>query len=245
MQGCAVHFGEPPQDWRQRPPDFLPRPNGRACPNSLPLRRLPQPEQRRQAGYARAEGATACSRPADDVRRLEHQGWRPHPTAIEEWLEHSAVRLFCMSTQAFGSDCSLLERHTAVFPDPLNRDRLFLTLPLNDAEIKPKLRSNAYIDWRPEADRQAHLGRLLEACGARQRKKGEEAAGNPAASAAGVSTPKGPQAAPPAISHRAKATSTASASISRPARPATAPRSTPPQHPRSVQLMDPGPAPLR
>ena len=55
------------------------------------------------------------------------------PTAIEEGLEHSAVLLFCMSAQAFGSDWALLESHTAVFRDPLNRDRRFLTLLLDNS----------------------------------------------------------------------------------------------------------------
>jgi hypothetical protein len=88
------------------------------------------------------------------------------PTEIDEGLEHSSVLLFCMSAQAFGSDWALLESHTAVFRDPLNRDRRFLTLRLDDAPIKPMLRSIAYLDWRPEADRQVQWGRLLEACGA-------------------------------------------------------------------------------
>ena len=48
-------------------PDSLPCPHGRARPNSLPLRRLPQPQQRRQAGGARAGGAIACGRPAGVV----------------------------------------------------------------------------------------------------------------------------------------------------------------------------------
>jgi hypothetical protein len=46
----------------QQAPDCLPCPHGRAHP--LPLRRLPQPQQRRQAGGARAGGATLPGRPA-------------------------------------------------------------------------------------------------------------------------------------------------------------------------------------
>ena len=66
------------------------------------------------------------------------------PTAIEEGLEHSAVLLFCMSAQAFGSDWALLESHTAVFRDPLNRDRRFPTLRLDNVKIKPMHRSVAF-----------------------------------------------------------------------------------------------------
>ena len=118
------------------------------------------------------------------------------PTAIEEGLEHSAVLLFCMSAQAFGSDWALLESHTAVFRDPLNRDRRFLTLLLDNVKIKPMLRSIAYIDWRPEADRRAEWGRLLEACGAEEGERlgepGPATAGAPAAGAAWEPPPRGP-----------------------------------------------------
>ena len=138
------------------------------------------------------------------------------PTAIEEGLEHSAVLLFCMSAQAFGSDWALLESHTAVFRDPLNRDRRFLTLRLDDAPIKPMLRSIAYLDWRPEADRQAQWGRLLEACGAAPGQQGEAASG--------------PEPEPPASPAPANPA---------PAEHPTAASSTPPQHPRSLQLLHP------
>lgn len=60
-------------------------------------------------------------------------------TAIEEGLEYSTVLLLCMSVQAFGSDWALLQSHTAVFRDPLNRARRLLTLLLDNAKIKPML----------------------------------------------------------------------------------------------------------
>jgi hypothetical protein len=63
---------------------------------------------------------------------------------LEEGLEHSAVLRFCMSAQAFGSDWALLESHTAVFRDPLNRGRRFLTLLLDNVKIKPMHRSVAF-----------------------------------------------------------------------------------------------------
>jgi hypothetical protein len=94
-------------------------------------------------------------------------------STIEDGLEHSAVLLFCMSAQAFGSDWALLESHTAVFRDPLNRDRRFVPLRLDDAPIKGMLRGYAYLDWRPEADQEGEWGRLLEACG------GNKSAGKP------------------------------------------------------------------
>ncbi len=86
-------------------------------------------------------------------------------TKIEEGLEHSAVLLFCMSANAFGSDWVQLESHTALFRDPFNRDRRFVPLRLDNATVKAMLRGYAYLDWRPEADREREWGRLLEACG--------------------------------------------------------------------------------
>ncbi|MFM7753617.1 MAG: toll/interleukin-1 receptor domain-containing protein [Cyanobium sp.] len=73
----------------------------------------------------------------------------PISVKIEEGLEHSEVLLFCMSANAFGSEWAGLERHTALFRDPLNRDRRFVPLRLDDAPIKAMLRGYAYLDWRP------------------------------------------------------------------------------------------------
>src|SRR5687767_5491149 len=55
---------------------------------------------------------------------------------VEEGLEHSRVLVLCMSANAFGSDWSLLEYQTFRFRDPLNKDRRFLPLRLDDATIK-------------------------------------------------------------------------------------------------------------
>ena len=43
-------------------------------------------------------------------------------TKTVDGLEHSAVLLLSMSTNAFGSDWVSLQGHTALFRDPLNRD---------------------------------------------------------------------------------------------------------------------------
>jgi GTPase SAR1 family protein len=150
-----------------------------------------------------------------------------------------------MSANAFGSDWVSLEGHTAIFRDPQNLERRFLPLRLDDAPIKAMLRGYAYINWQSEADRQAQLARLLEACGARQRQTGAKAAGVPSSSAGEETTPRGPvqprqplglapeppaPLAPPAPANPA------------PAQPATAAASATPQHPRSLQLLQPGPA---
>ena len=98
--------------------------------------------------------------------RVWFDAWQIKPgdlisAKIEEGLEQAAVLLFCMSANAFGSDWAQLEGHTAIFRDPLNRDRRFVPLRLDDAPIKAMLRGYAYLDWRPESDRQAEWGRLL------------------------------------------------------------------------------------
>jgi len=92
----------------------------------------------------------------------------PISVKIEEGLEHSAVLLFCMSANTFGSDWVSLEGHTAIFRDPQNLERRFLPLRLDDAPIKAMLRGYAYIDWQSKADRRVEWGRLLEACGAKE-----------------------------------------------------------------------------
>ena len=63
------------------------------------------------------------------------------PAKIEEGLEHSRVLVLCMSANAFGSDWAQLEsgtrgRGNLPFRDPLNKERRFIPLRLDDASIK-------------------------------------------------------------------------------------------------------------
>ena len=58
---------------------------------------------------------------------------------IEAGLEHSRVLVLCMSAHAFGSDWAQLEAGTIRFRDPLNQDRRFIPLRLDDAPIKGSL----------------------------------------------------------------------------------------------------------
>ncbi len=51
-------------------------------------------------------------------------------------LRRSRVLVLCMSANAFGSDWAQLESGTFRFRDPLNRERCFLPLRLDDAFIK-------------------------------------------------------------------------------------------------------------
>ena len=66
------------------------------------------------------------------------------PAKIEEGLERSRVLVLCMSAQAFGSDWAQLEAGTCgrgnlPFRDPLNQERRFIPLRLDDAPIKGSL----------------------------------------------------------------------------------------------------------
>ncbi len=54
------------------------------------------------------------------------------PSKIEEGLERSRVLVLCMSANAFGSDWAQLESGTFRFRDPLNKERRFLPLRLDD-----------------------------------------------------------------------------------------------------------------
>ena len=58
------------------------------------------------------------------------------PSKIEEGLERSRVLVLCMSANAFGSDWAQLESGTFRFRDPLNKERRFLLLRLDDATLK-------------------------------------------------------------------------------------------------------------
>jgi hypothetical protein len=85
------------------------------------------------------------------------------PAKIEEGLERSRVLLLCMSANAFGSDWAQLEAGTFRFRDPLNKERRFIPLRLDDAPIKGSLAQFLYINWLP-TDREQEYKKLLEAC---------------------------------------------------------------------------------
>jgi len=85
------------------------------------------------------------------------------PSKIEEGLERSRVLVLCMSANAFGSDWAQLESGTFRFRDPLNKERRFLPLRLDDAPIKGSLAQFLYINWLP-TDRKEEYAKLLEAC---------------------------------------------------------------------------------
>lgn len=85
------------------------------------------------------------------------------PAKIEEGLERSRVLVLCMSENAFGSDWAQLEAGTFRFRDPLNKERRFIPLRLDDAPIKGSLAQFLYINWLP-MDGGQEYGKLLESC---------------------------------------------------------------------------------
>jgi small GTP-binding protein len=85
------------------------------------------------------------------------------PAKIEEGLEHSRVLVLCMSANAFGSDWAQLESHTFRFKDPLNKERRFIPLRLDDAPIRGSLAQFSYITWGTKQRKKEYV-KLLEAC---------------------------------------------------------------------------------
>ncbi|MES2709928.1 MAG: TIR domain-containing protein [Verrucomicrobiota bacterium] len=85
------------------------------------------------------------------------------PHKIEEGLEQSRVLVLCMSANAFGSDWAQLESGTFRFRDPLNKERRFLPLRLDDAPLKGSLAQFLYISWPPTENGQEYA-KLREAC---------------------------------------------------------------------------------
>ena len=80
------------------------------------------------------------------------------PAKVEEGLERSRVLVLCMSANAFGSEWAQLEAGTFRFRDPLNKDRRFIPLPLDDAPIKvPSRDSFISTDARRACCDGAHL----------------------------------------------------------------------------------------
>jgi len=96
------------------------------------------------------------------------------PAKIEDGLERSRVLVLCMSANAVGSDWAQLEAGTFRFRDPLNKERCFIPLRLDDAPIKGSLTQFLHINWGP-SDREQEYLKLLEACRPPAKLSSEEA----------------------------------------------------------------------
>lgn len=85
------------------------------------------------------------------------------PAKVEEGLENSRVLVLCMSANAFGSDWAQLESYAFRFRDPLNKERRFLTLRLDETDIKGSLAQFRYINWLPSCVENGYV-ELLSGC---------------------------------------------------------------------------------
>jgi hypothetical protein len=95
------------------------------------------------------------------------------PAKIEDGLERSHVLVLCMSANSFGSEWAQLESGTFRFRDPLNKDRRFIPLRLDEAPIKGSLAQLLYLNWLPEVREQEYM-KLREACFPPERTAGVE-----------------------------------------------------------------------
>jgi hypothetical protein len=85
------------------------------------------------------------------------------PSKVDDGLEQSRVLVLCMSAHAFGSDWASLESYTYRFRDPLNKERCFIPLRLDDEPIKNSLAQFLYINWVLEGSETEYM-KLLDAC---------------------------------------------------------------------------------
>ena len=96
----------------------------------------------------RADGVKVISK--DEGRRMKAESeFRP-----SSFILHPFPTVLCMSANAFGSDWAQLESGMLrtgqrPFRDPLNKERRFLPLRLDDAPVKGSLAQFLYINWLP------------------------------------------------------------------------------------------------
>ena len=116
-------------------------------PDEISLRCLPQPQREGPGGGAPAGGAVVGdgNTSKDEGTRMKDET-ALHPSSF---IIHPFPTVLCISAHAFGSDWAQLESGMFRFRDPLNKERRFLTLRLDDAPIKGSLAQFLYIKRRP------------------------------------------------------------------------------------------------
>jgi WD40 repeat protein len=85
------------------------------------------------------------------------------PAKLNEGLKYSHVLILCMSANAFGSEWAQLESQTFLYRDPLNKERRFIPLRLDDAPIEDSLAQFLHLSWKPD-DREREYSKLVAAC---------------------------------------------------------------------------------
>ena len=87
--------------------------------------------------------------------------------ALEQGLQTSRHIVLIMSPHTFASDWVTAERWSALFPDPLNKNRRFVPVLLADCQIPQILQSYKFVDYRDQSD--AAYAQILNACKAQNR----------------------------------------------------------------------------
>jgi small GTP-binding protein len=85
------------------------------------------------------------------------------PATIERGLESSRVLVLFLSCNALGSDWAQLESGTFRFRDPMNKERRFIPIRLDDTPLQGSIAQFLYIDWR-NTEHEREYKQLLEAC---------------------------------------------------------------------------------
>jgi WD40 repeat protein len=82
--------------------------------------------------------------------------------AIENGLQESRTLILFLSDAALGSDWVTLERSSALFRDPINKERRFIPVLLSDCSLPDTLRRYKYLDLRDNNPKS--LVNLIKAC---------------------------------------------------------------------------------
>ncbi len=93
-----------------------------------------------------------CIKPGDDIY-----------LKVEKGLEESKILVLCLSPNAINSDWVKLERSTVLFRDPINSNRRFIPVLIEDCDLPDTLKRYRYVDYRSAVD--SSLKELLAACG--------------------------------------------------------------------------------
>ncbi len=93
----------------------------------------------------------------DDGVRVWYDEWEVQSgdviiQKIESGLESARSFVLAMSAHAFGSEWVGLERTTVIHRDPMNKERRFIPLLLEECDMPDTIRRFRYVDWRTETD---------------------------------------------------------------------------------------------
>ena len=84
------------------------------------------------------------------------------PTKIQEGLSQSRVLVLCTSINCDESDWVALEYNTRLFRDPLNRERRFIPLRLDDSPLEGLLANFHHLQWKSNESKE--YAALLAGC---------------------------------------------------------------------------------